>query len=59
MHKCCDCGKEAFLYSLTCTRPANRDIPDSKNTTASRGLCFECANIEAKKQGLPNVKKGD
>ena len=57
MHKCCDCGKEAFLYSVVCSRAANPGMPGSKETTASRGLCFECVNNELKQQGLPAIKK--
>jgi hypothetical protein len=54
MHKCCDCGKEEFLYSITCARPINPETPDRKST-GSRGLCITCVNNEMKEQGMPTL----
>jgi len=58
MPRCCDCGTEApMLYSMICAR--EREWPDGKKTkdVASRSLCIECANDEAKRQGLPAIKE--
>ncbi len=58
MNRCCDCETATpMLYSMTCTR--EREGPNGKKTqeTASRALCFDCANKEAKKQGLPAIKE--
>lgn len=54
MPKCCDCQKETFLYSLTCTRAMT---PGSKPISGSFCLCKECADKELKAQGLPAIKE--